>query len=131
MGPDLVDVATYLVDLGQFVDLVDVVLLVEHGIRNSEQTHVSWPRQRTVDVLRLDVRLKALPARINLSDGLLQTLLECTTDRHDLTDGLHCRADLAVHLGRELCEIPLRDLRDNIVEGGLEAGRGRLRDGIG
>ena len=113
------------------MDLVYIILLVEHGIRDGKETHVGWPGQRTVDILRFDVRLKAFPARVYLSDRLLQTLLERTTDGHNLTDRLHRRADLAVHLRRELREIPLRDLRDDVVERGFEAGRGRLRYGVG
>ena len=53
------------------MDVVDGILFLVHGIRNSEQPHICGTRQSLVQVLRLDDDLETLPSRIYLADGLL------------------------------------------------------------
>ena len=118
-----------LVDLGQVVDLVNRVLLVEDCVRNSKQPHIRGLAEGVVEVLGLNVCLKALPARVYLTNGLLQTLLERTTNSHDFTDGLHARAEEAAD-AVELLEVPARDLDDTVVQARLEARAGDLRDRV-
>ena len=112
------------------MNLVDRVTLVVHRIRDCKQPHIRRAAQDIIQILRLNVRLEALPPRVDLADGLLQRLLERAPDGHDLADGLHRGADVAVDLGGELRQVPLRDLGDDVVEGGLEAGGGGLSDGV-
>jgi len=93
---------THLVDLGQLVDLINGIVLVVHCVRNDKQAHVSRLRECAIQILRSSISLETLVPRINLSNGLLETLFECPPDGHDFTDGLHGRTDLPVDLGREL-----------------------------
>ena len=60
-----------LVYLCQVMNAVDSILLLVHGIRNSEQPHICGTRQSIVQILRLDDDLETLPSRIYLADGLL------------------------------------------------------------
>ena len=112
------------------MNLVDRVALVVHRIRHRKQPHIRRTAEHVIQILRLNIRLEALPPRVDLADGLLQRLLERAPDGHDLADGLHRGADVAVDLGGELRQVPLRDLGDDVVEGGLEAGGGGLGDGV-
>jgi hypothetical protein len=119
-----------LVDLGKVVDLVDGVVEVEHGVGDREETLVGGDGEGLVDVLGLEVRLETGPAGVDLTNGLLEGLLEGTTDTHDLADGLHRRTDVAVDV-LELGQVPLGDLGNEVVESGLEAGGGGLGDSVG
>lgn len=123
---------TNLVNLGQLMNLVDVVTLLVHSVRDNEETHISGLLEHTVHLLvglALDIRLEAAPPRIDLTDSLLQGFLERATDSHDLTDTLHRRTNFAPDV-RELRKVPLRDLGDDVVEGRFEAGSGGLRDSV-
>jgi hypothetical protein len=84
-----------------------------------------------VEVLRPPVHLKAFPAGIDLTNCFLDRLFEGTADSHNFTDGFHGRADLAVNLRRELGQIPLGNLRDDIVQRGFEAGGSGLGYSVG
>ena len=113
------------------MNLIDGIVLVVHRVRNNKQTHISRPRECTIQIFRSGIGFKALVSRINLSNGLLETLFERPSDSHDLTDRLHSRADLPVDLGRELGQVPFWNFGDNIIQGRLEASSGGLRDGVG
>ena len=56
---------------------------------------------------------------------LLQALGERATDRHRLAHRLHLRAEHSARTG-QLLERPPRDLRDDVVDRGLEARRRRV-----
>ena len=83
-----------------------------------------------IQILRGGVSFEALVPGINLSNGLLETLLKRPPDCHDFTDGLHGGTDLPVDLGGELGQVPFRDFGDNVVQRGFKAGGSGLRDGI-
>ena len=108
---------------------VNRVLLVEHRVRDGEEPHVRGLAEGVVEVLGLNVCLKALPARVYLTNGLLQTLLERTTNSHDFTNGLHGGTDLPVYR-RELRQVPLGNLRNDVVQGRFKACRGGFRNRV-
>ena len=121
-----------LVNLRQVVDLVDGVALLVHGVRDHEETHIGRFLQHTVhllDGLTLDVSLETPPPRVDLANSLLKTLFERASDSHNLADTLHSRSDFSTNMS-ELGEIPLGDLRDNVVQRRLEASGGGLRNGV-
>ena len=70
---------------------------------------------------------EAPSADFERTEGLLEGLLEGTPDGHRFADGLHSRCERGVGAD-ELLESEARDLRDDVVDGRLEAGRGRFRD---
>lgn len=130
-------IITYLVNLGQVVELVDGIVLLVHGESDGKQPHVGRDRQGVVKVLGFPNNLEALPVRVDLTDSLLERFLESTSDSHDFTDRLHGRADLAVDLAGKLGQIPLGNLRDDVVERGFKASGsglghsvGELREGV-
>ena len=118
------------VDLGQVVQLLDIVAEVQHRVGDGEESPVVVLRQGGVHVLRLPVGVETCKVGVNLSDGLLQRLLESSADGHDLSNGLHGRSDVSLNV-LELGQIPLGDLGDNVVEGRLEASSGGLGDRVG
>eukprot|EP00962_Isochrysis_galbana_P040190 scaffold14529_cov117-Isochrysis_galbana.AAC.11 len=69
------------------------------------------------------VGLKALDGRVGHAECLLQRLLECPADGHDLADRLHGRADLARD-AVELGQVPAGNLDHDVVQRRLEAGCG-------
>mmetsp|Transcript_72066 Transcript_72066/g.203447 ORF Transcript_72066/g.203447 Transcript_72066/m.203447 type:complete len:1095 (-) Transcript_72066:280-3564(-) len=76
-----------------------------------------------VPVQQLVVEALSFEADATLVDhaqGLLDHLLESPADGHDLADALHARADCLVD-GRELTEVPARNLGDDVVQRRLEA----------
>lgn len=132
----LVDVANVLElvqvplgDLGQVVDSVNRVIEVQHGVSDREQSSVIVVGQSGVDILGLPVGSETVVPRIDLSNGLLQGFLESSTDGHDFTDRLHGGSDGSLDV-LELGQIPLGDLGHDVVQGRLEAGRGRLGYGV-
>lgn len=118
------------IDFGQLVDLVDGIVEVEHGVGDGEETSVGGNGEGVVEILRLDVSLETGPSRIDLSNRLLKTLLESSSNRHHFSDTLHRRTNFTVDV-LELGEIPLGNLGDDVIEGGFEASRGGLGDGVG
>ena len=60
---------------------------------------------------------------------LLDSLLERTSDSHNLADTLHAGADLARHT-MEFGKVPTRNLADNIVKRRLEESRCCLGDRV-
>ena len=70
---------------------------------------------------------EAPSADFQRAEGLLEGLLEGTPDGHRFTDGLHSGRERGVGADK-LLESETRDFRDDVVDGRLEAGRGRLRD---
>ncbi|ROV99906.1 hypothetical protein VMCG_06224 [Cytospora schulzeri] len=117
-----------LVDLGQLVDLVHRVVLVHHSLANGEPSTIRRVLELKVEVVEL-VTLEANELGVHLANGLLERLLEGSANSHNLTDGLHSTADIALNV-LELGKIPSRDLGNDVVKRGLEVRRGRLRDGI-
>ena len=75
-------------------------------------------------------RAKALKAEAQHAGSLLQRLFEAAADGHYLADAFHRASQRLIDLA-ELIEIPTRELDDHVVQRGLEAGAGRLRDVIG
>ena len=73
-------------------------------------------------VARLQPRLEAVAADLERAHRLLERLLERAADGHRLAHRLHLRPEGVARL-RELLEREARDLRDDVVDGGLEAGR--------
>lgn len=118
-----------LVDLGEVVDLVDGVVFVEHGLADGEPAAVGGVLELEVEVVKL-VALEADEAGVDLADGLLEGLFKGTADSHDLADGLHGAANVALDV-LELGKIPSGHLGDDVVEGGLKVGGGCLCDGVG
>lgn len=118
-----------LVDLGQIVQPVNGVSLVVHGLTNGEPSAVGGVCELVVKVLAVLLGLKTEELRVDLSAGLLEGLLECTTDGHDLTDRLHGTADITLDV-LELAQIPSGHLCDDVVEGRLEVGGSGLGDGV-
>ncbi len=113
------------------MNLVDGVVLLVHSISNGEQPHIRRVAECIIQVGGFHNDFEALPARINLTDGLLQALLKCASDSHDFTDRLHRRAYFPVDLRRELGKIPFGDLRHDIIERRFEAGGRGLCYSIG
>jgi hypothetical protein len=118
-----------LVNLGQIVQAVDSVVEVEHGVSDSEQTTVVVSREGSLHILRLPVSLETVEVGVDLADGLLKGLFKSTANSHNLTDRLHGRADGSLDV-LELCQIPLGDLGDDVVERRLEASGRGLGDSI-
>ena len=71
-----------------------------------------------------------LLAGFERAPGLHQRFLEGAADGHDFADGLHLRAEGVVGAG-EFLELPLGDFDDDVVDGGLEAGRRFAGDVVG
>jgi len=117
-----------LVDLCQVVDLVNRVVLVKHGLANSQPTAVSRVLKLKVQVLEFRA-LEANKVGVDLSDGLLERLFKGTADGHDLSDRLHGTANITLDV-LELGQIPTGDLGDDVIERRLEVGGGGLGDGI-
>ena len=118
-----------LVDLGQLVDLVNGVVLVEHSLSNGQPAAIGGVAESLIEVIEL-VTLETKVLRVNLTDGLLQGLLPGTTNSHNLTNRLHGRANIAVDV-LELAQIPAGNLGDNVVQTGLKVGGGGLGNGVG
>ena len=118
-----------LVNLGQLMDLFHGVVLVEHSLTNGQPTSVSRVLQNVIQVLE-GVTLEAEEPGVNLADGLLERLLEGTTNGHDFTDGLHGASNVPVDM-LEFAQIPSGDLGDDVVQAGLEVGGGGLGDCVG
>lgn len=76
----------YLVNLRKFMDLVNSVLLVEHRIRNIEQTHIGRITETLIQILGSSICLKTLPPRVDLADSFLQTLFKGPANSHDFAD---------------------------------------------
>ena len=90
--------------VGTFLDVVEKVI----------DTHMLGVELRHVDVVL---------AVLERTDRLKKALFEGAADAHDLTGCLHLRGKL-IHRSRELIERESRHLRNDIVEGRFEAGRG-------
>ena len=104
------------VDLRQLFDALNGIALFER-LGDGEDTQVGRISQLLVKVLELRVVVahEAVHALTDHTQTLLHHLLERTSDRHDLTDGLHGRTDLTAHTSK-LGEVPTGDLTDHIVE---------------
>ena len=102
-----------------------------HRIRNSKKPHISRVPQHLVQRLAFPPshHLEPTPPWIHHPNRLLQALLPRPSDRHHLADTLHRRADLAADV-RELGQVPLGDLGDDVVQGRFEACGCGLRDGV-
>lgn len=134
---DTVDVADVvklvkepLVNLGEIVDAVDRVVLVEHSVRNGEKSSIVVGGQGLVKIFRLPVGLEPGKSRVDLTNRLLEGLLKCSADSHDLSDRLHGGADVSLNV-LELGEIPLGNLADDVVQRRLKARGSSLGDGVG
>ena len=114
--------------------MVDTVTLNVHGLRDGEETHIRRIAKYILHLLNAHLRAKdfeANPSRVNHANGLHQALLERATNSHNFANALHARTNVTVDLAREFGEIPLRNLRHDVVQGGLEASGGRLGHGVG
>src|SRR3989442_16034657 len=65
--------------------------------------------------------LSEFSSQVQHSYCFLEGFLEASSDRHDLTDGLHLGADSFTGVP-ELSKVPAGSLYDNVVQRGLEAG---------
>lgn len=117
-------------DLGQVVNSVNRVVEVQHSVSDGKQSSIVVVGQSVVNVLGLPVGAETIVPGIDLSNSLLQRFFKCSTDGHNFTDRLHSGSDGSLDI-LELCQIPLGDLGHDVVQGGLEACRGRLGDGVG
>ena len=131
------------IDASELVHLLDgppPVESLEHREHPAIRRHHELPLERgVIGVLLVGVLLvgfglageqpAALPD-LQRADSLEKRLLERTADGHRLSDRLHLGHQGAVGL-RELLEGPPRHLDDDVVERGLEAGRGQAGDVVG
>src|SRR5262249_7374684 len=76
------------------------------------------------DGLRIELLAAKRLAGFQAANALPQRLFERASDRHHFSDALHLRAERRISAG-EFLKCPLRDLRDYVIDRGLEA-RGRL-----
>lgn len=116
------------VNLGQVMDLVDGVVLVEHGLANGEPSAVSRVLELKVEIVKL-VTLETDKARVNLTNSLLERFFKGTTDSHNFTDRLHGTANVALDV-LELGKIPAGDLGHNVVQRRLKVGCSGLGNGV-
>ena len=113
------------------MQLLYCIVLVEHSMRNREKSGIRRFRQGGIQILGLHVCFKASIPRVDLSDGLLQAFLECSTNCHDFSHRLHSRTNLAVYLRREFGKIPFGYLSDDIVERRFKASGSGFRNSVG
>jgi len=66
---------------------------------------------------------------IDSPNSFLDGLLKRPADAHDFTNTFHAAAEKPANAVK-LLEIPTRDLHDAVIQAGLEACAGDLRDGI-
>ena len=118
------------VDLGEVVQALHVVVLLEHRIGNRKQARVGRDGERVVEVLGAGVHVEAVVVRRDLAHRLLQRLFKRAADGHHFTDRLHAGARLAVDV-LELGQVPLGDLGHDVVQRRLKARRGRLGHCVG
>ncbi|KAI6760251.1 hypothetical protein HG531_013452 [Fusarium graminearum] len=118
-----------LVDLGQLMDLVNGVVLVEHGLADSEPSTVGRVLELKVKILKL-VALESNESRVDLTDSLLERLLKGSADSHNFTNRLHGTANVALDV-LELGKIPSRNLGDDVVKRRLEVGGSGLGNSVG
>ena len=69
-------------------------------------------------------------ARLERADALAERFLECAADGHHFADRFHLRGERGIG-AREFLELPLRNFRDHVVDGRLEARRRLARDVVG
>ena len=122
------------VDLGQVEDLL-LGQAREHRVADEERTFGIRAGEARADlsevgeggVAELTAAAEAPGADLEGAEGLLEGFLERAPDGHRLADGLHRGGEGGVGAD-ELLEREARDLRDDVVDGRLEAGRRGLRD---
>ncbi|KAH3688090.1 hypothetical protein WICPIJ_000932 [Wickerhamomyces pijperi] len=112
------------VNLGQLMDPVNGVVLMQQGLAHSQPSSVRWLSQGAVQVFKL-ATLEPDKRRINLSDCLLERLFKRTPNGHHLTDRLHRGPDVSLHV-LELGKIPSWNLCDHVIQRRFEIGRGGL-----
>src|SRR5690554_1165433 len=116
------------VDLGQAKDLLHAHTGT-HGIGDIENTLGTRRLQLTLDqshVFRCEIsdyRIEPVITGFEPTQGFLQRLLESTANSHYLAHRLHLGSQTIVGLG-EFLEGEARNLGDDVVDGGLERGRG-------
>jgi hypothetical protein len=110
------------------MNLLDRVVLVEHGLTNGEPSAVGGVLKLKVEILKL-VTLESDKSGVNLADSLLERLLKGSANSHNLTDRLHGTANVALDV-LELGKIPSRNLSNNVVQRRLEVGGSGLGDRI-
>src|SRR3569833_388767 len=118
-----------LVNLCQFVDTIDRVVFVKHGLADRQPPPVARVLELKVKIGKL-IALEADNSRVYLADCLLEGLLDRPANGHDFADRLHGASDISLDV-LELGKVPTRDLGDDVIERGLEIGRCGLGDGIG
>ena len=100
------------------------------GLRDGEHPERRWHAERLPHVaFGEEVRIQPGRADVQHPHRLLDDLWERAADGHHLAHALHLAADASGH-SSELAQVPARELADDIVERGLEKGRGLLSDPI-
>ena len=118
-----------LVDFGQVVNTVDVVVFVKQSLAHGQPSAVRWVGQGCVQVVKLGA-LNATERWVHLTNGLLEGLFERTANGHHFTDRFHGRADVPLDM-LELGQVPARNLGHNVIQRGLEVGSGCLCHWVG
>ena len=112
-----------LVDLRQFFDAVDGIAFLQ-SLGDGEDAQIGGILQGVVEVVEACVVVahEAVHALANHAQTLLNHLLECAADGHDLTHRLHRRANETAHTGK-LRQVPARNLTNHVVEARSHIGR--------
>ena len=113
--------------LGQFMNLVNVVLRQVHGLRDDKDTLVRRLAQCSINIcnFQLLVLYKTVHPLANHAQSLLDGFLEVASDSHYLAHRLHAGAQFLVNTV-ELGQVPAGNLANHIVKSRFEEGRRRL-----
>ncbi len=117
-----------LVNLGHLPDLVHTVTSV-HSVGNGKETLVRWGLELIIDRHQSLGLAKAKIVEVDGANSFLDSLLERSSNAHDLTDTLHRGSELGGDTG-ELLQIPAGHLHDDVIKRGLEAGACHLCHGV-
>ena len=141
VGPLLDDLAELVeepgVDAGGRVETLDADAAAQRGLEMEGPVRGGEGRAAhelvVVEGLEGDLGGVAVQSSAPVLEGaqrLLERFREGAADGHGLPDRLHLRAEYVDRAG-ELLERPARDLGHDVVDGGLEAGRGAPGDVVG
>ena len=112
------------------MDLLDGVSCLQ-GLRHHEDAHVGRFVKFLPDVANLNLVIldKSVHALANHAQAFLQRFLKGTPYSHYFAYTFHRRAEFAFHAS-ELCQVPARNLANDIVEGRFEECTGGPCDGV-
>ena len=118
-----------LVNLGKFVDALNIVLRQMHRFRDNENSLVSRFTQGGINIgnLQFLVFHKTVHTLPYHTQALLDGFLEVATDGHHLAYTLHAGTQFLVN-SMELRQVPTGYLADHIVQSRFEEGTGGLSD---